>query len=446
MLKPYIKPLLISLGIFLGILAAYMPLNMVRIMNQSDNFWYVPTAMSFLNQGNIELSEFEAPLLELSKDLKYLREYFGEDDYRIMRSEDGKVFNRYPLGVSMACVPIVAVLNVHYRHVENPLWAAICMSLIVAKLYAAATVAVFFLVVLKLSGSLRWSVGLSLVLAFASLNFGQHAGGMWSHNPAAFFVVLALLFLVSSNPRVIWLSALPLVISVTMRPDLILLIGVATLYILIHHREAFLKYALVGASGALIYVIVCKINYGAFTQPYPGPVKVLGRDFAGGLPGLLLSPSRGLLIYMPVCLFSIWGMVTVWRRSSDAILYRYLVLAVLAHWIFLAVWPMWWAGWSFGPRLFCSMIPLWVLLILPVRDQFRRVPVSLAATLVVAWSVFVEVRCVTDHDVHLWNGMPVDVNDHTERLWDWGDTQILRGLGGEYTVDLPRKRLPSDYQ
>ena len=138
-------------------------------------------------------------------------------------------------------------------------------------------------------------------------------------------------------------------------------------------------------------------------------------------------------------------MIEAFRRVKTPIIYRYLSVALIVHWLFLAIWPMWWAGWSYGPRLFCTMIPIWLILIVPMRTALRRIPIALAGLACVSWSVFAEVRCISDQDVHLWNAMPVDVNDHTQRLWDWGDMQILRGLGGDYGVDLPRKSKPEDF-
>ena len=442
----YRRTALIACACFAVTLLAYLPLKTARILNQNDNFWYVPTAMSLLNDGDIELSEFVQPTKELSKDLTFLAEYLGEDDYRIFRTEDGRVLNRYPISTSIACVPVVAVLQLHYGKAENPVWAAIWMALLTAKIYGAATVGAFFVLAQQLTKRLGWSLLLTVILAFSSLNFGQHAGGLWSHNPASFYVVLALIALATNRSRCVWLAAFPLVFSVTMRPDVILLIAAATLFVFIHHRSCFWKYALVGAAGALTYVVFCKLNYDAFTQPYPGPVKVLGRDFARGMPGLLISPNRGLFVFMPLCVFSVWGLIHVFRSSKHVMLYRYLACTIVAHWLFLAVWPMWWAGWCFGPRLFCTLIPLWIIMLVPIIEQFKRVPVAVVAAACVTWGSFVQFRCLTDADVHLWNGMPVDVNDYTERLWDWGDLQITRGIGGEYGVDLPRKRVLGDYE
>ena len=439
------KTKLIAVAFFVGVLLAYTPLEMVRILNQNDNFWYVPTAMSIINEGNIDLQEFEAPTRELAKEVTFLKDYFGEDDYRIFRTEDGRVLNHYPIGTSLACVPVVGFLNLRYGNAENPVWSAMWMAVITAKVYAAATVALFYLLVFRLVNEQRWAIGLALVLGFSSLNFGQHAGGLWSHNPAAFYVVLALLCVVHPRSNLVWLSAFPLVFAVTMRPDVILLIAILTVYIWVTHRPAFLKFAVVGACGAIAYVAFCKFNFNAFTQPYPGPINVLGRDFVGGLFGLLVSPNRGLLIYMPLCGLVVGGVIVAFRDKETPIIYRYFSVAVLAHWVFLAVWPMWWAGWCYGPRLFCTMIPIWMLLLLPIRRGLERPVMLCVLALMIFWGSFVQIRCLSDQDVHLWNAMPVDVNNYTERLWDWSDLQITRGIGGDYGIDLPRKRKPEDF-
>jgi hypothetical protein len=420
--------------------AAYWPLDHVtKVLNQNDNFWYVPTAMSLLDEGNFDLNEFERPITELAEDVTYLKSYYGEEHYRLMRRDDGRVFNTYSVMTAIAAAPFVAVLKPVFRKQPNAIWVSIHMSLIIAKIYAAASVGLLFLVAFRLSKSVCIALILALILAFASLNAGQHAGGYWSHNPGTFFVLLGLAALLMLPGRWAGLSGAALAIAASMRPDVIVLIALLTLYVLLHQRKAFLVYALSGAALALVYVLICKATYGEWIQPYPGPTQVLGRDFDSGIFGLLVSPSRGLFIYMPVCLLSLWGMVRCFRDRSDTfVVYRFLALAVLGHWIFLALWPMWWGGWSYGPRLFCTYIPIWLLLTIPFWQtwhavpRLRRIPLNVAIMVCIAWSAFVEYRGVTDHDVHLWNGMPNDVNDHIDRFWDWSDMQIMRGLGGTY--------------
>jgi hypothetical protein len=433
-------PLFIALVLSGVVLVAYWPLDHVtRVLNQNDNFWYVPSAMSLLDEGNFDLNEFEAPITELAEDLSYLRTYYGEADYRVTRDADGRVLNNYPVFTSIAALPFVAALKPVFRKQPNSIWVSIHMALLIAKIYAAASVGLLFLVAYRLSGSIGIALMLALILAFASLNACQHAGGYWSHNPGAFFVLLGLGALTALPDKWAGLSGIPLAIAAAMRPDVIVLIGLLTLHVLCNRRKAFMVYAISGAVVALVYVVICKASYGAWVQPYPGPTGVIGRDFDSGVLGLLVSPSRGLFVYMPVCLFSLWSMIHIFRDRSDAlVLYRFLAIALIGHWIFLALWPMWWGGWSYGPRLFCTYIPVWLLLTIPLFRVLQslprqgQVPIAVFAALCIAWSAFVEYRGVSDHDVHLWNGQPNDVNDHIDRFWDWSDMQIFRGLGGTY--------------
>ena len=141
------RPLFIALVLSGVVLAAYWPLDHVtRVLNQNDNFWYVPSAMSLLDEGNLDLNEFEAPIIELAEDLSYLRAYYGEEDYRVMRDADGRVLNNYPVFTSIVALPFVAALKPMFRKQPNSVWVSIHMTLLIAKIYAAASVGLLFLV------------------------------------------------------------------------------------------------------------------------------------------------------------------------------------------------------------------------------------------------------------------------------------------------------------
>src|SRR6266852_6314440 len=87
-------------------------------------------------------------------------------------------------------------------------------------------------------------------------------------------------------------------------------------------------------------------SYFTFHQPMP----VLPRD-AGkilqALAGVIVSPSRGLLIYTPIFVFSIGGMLWAVKMKWRAPLTRYLIAVIVAHWLLrllpkLDRWPQLW--------------------------------------------------------------------------------------------------------
>ena len=67
-------------------------------------------------------------------------------------------------------------------------------------------------------------------------------------------------------------------------------------------------------------------------------------------------------------------------------------------------------------------------MLIPLLADGRK-PVLLVITLCCIFGFAVQLRGVMSRDVHAWNGTPVNVNDQLDRLWDWQDMQMLRGLG-----------------
>ena len=334
-----------------------------EIMTRSDNFWYVPTAWSLLDDGNIELSEFRADLDALVPENPFLGEYLNpETDYRIYQLSNDGLVNHYTIGNAIAAVPLLPIASYPYRSVENRVWKNLLVTPLLAKLFAALSVGVFFLVARNLADSTRIALLATAIFAFASPHFSAHAGGYWSHNTGAFFLLVGLWILSAEHGKLAWLSALPLTLSLVVRPDMIIAVGLITLFMLLQYREQFLRFAILGALGGVAYLAHCQLVYGEWIQPYQGPVNEVSLSLAQlwqGILGLSFSPSRGLFVFVPVFIFSLIGFGVTWAQPSDR---RGLLLLVggiaLLHLLFNGLWPVWWAGWSYGPRLFAGVAGL----------------------------------------------------------------------------------------
>ena len=86
-----------------------------------------------------------------------------------------------------------------------------------------------------------------------------------------------------------------------------------------------------------------------------------------GLYGLLFSPGKSLLLFVPLSLLSAWGWV-YWigaGRRREALLF---ISCFLLWLLFHAGWWTWHGGWSWGPRFMASMLPF---LILPIGSLWR---------------------------------------------------------------------------
>jgi hypothetical protein len=151
----------------------------------------------------------------------------------------------------------------------------------------------------------------------------------------------------------------------------------------------------------------------------------------------VVSPARGLLVWSPVVLLAVAGVVSAIRSRTISSLDVLLAAWVAAH--LLAVSMLrdeWWAGWSVGPRFMADTIPALFFLMAPFATSLlRRDPTGndrlrqlarVGFALTAAWSVFVNVRAAERPSVQLWNRDPVSVDVQTDRVWDWRDPQFLR--------------------
>jgi hypothetical protein len=152
--------------------------------------------------------------------------------------------------------------------------------------------------------------------------------------------------------------------------------------------------------------------------------------------GLLLSPNRGLFVYAPVLVFSLLGMVSVWRRDGRWLL-RLFMIALWATVILYSAESIWWGGWSFGPRVMTDLLPLFSLFLGVGLGEFaRRRAGAEDRKFTFLWSLFfvaflysVLVQAVGFLAYPSgWNSSPQNVDLAHQRLWDFGDTQILRCL------------------
>ncbi|MEK7862077.1 MAG: hypothetical protein AAB295_02295, partial [Chloroflexota bacterium] len=173
-------------------------------------------------------------------------------------------------------------------------------------------------------------------------------------------------------------------------------------------------------------------GYGA--KPFDAP-------FLEGLAGLLVSPSRGLLVYEPWALLALAALASALARRGR-VADRLAVLGVV-WWLFLllyATYAEWWGGRVFGPRFLDDLAPLlivglgWGISCGLLERRTARLFFWLSAGW--SWLIFNAAALVYDQS---WDTVPVNVNDDPSRLFSWSDPQwlaILRAVpeGGPRVV------------
>jgi hypothetical protein len=418
-------------------------------VTSTDSAWAIHTAMSLVQQGNTDLDEYR-DLIARTPDLDYTIE-----------SVNGHLYTPYPLGASLLAAPAVFAID-QLSAVVSPLRFSYYLKqtrpleteLFIASLLVALTAVILYQLARRFLDR-RGAVLLVLIFAFCTSAWSTASRALWQHGPSMLMLAMALYVVVLAldRPQRIQYLSLPLAFSFVVRPTNSLSILVFTAYVLVCYRRYFLRYLLWSLPVVVPFLAFNLSLYHALLSTYYRSYQDfrLGADFGEALFGPWISPARGLLIYSPILIFSGWGLSLNLRRSP----YRRVDVALLAivalHCLVLAIWNMWWGGWSYGPRMLTDMLPYFMYWLIPViavlqssisarsmpgaRPWRERVLLPAFLTLGVV-SLAIHARGATAPATFDWNRLPANIDEFPQRLWDLRDVQFLRGLHWGTPVDL----------
>ena len=362
---------------------------------------------------------------------------------------NGHLYYYFPPGTSLLSLPFVAVLeacgmrfvdengNYHYAREEK------MQGLIASVLMAVLSVVFYFTARLLLP--VAWSACLALGGALGTQIWSTASRGLWAHTWGVLLLGWIIYMLLAQETRRRRLHA-PLLASVLswtyfVRPTNSLFIVGVTVYIALFHRGLFVAYALTGAAWFAAFVAYSWSNFHRVLPSYYQANRLDTAHFAEAFTGNLISPSRGVLVDVPVVFFVVYLLVRHWRQLTLPRLV-WLALGVGAgHLVAVSCFSPWFGGVCFGPRYTTELVPWLVLLaVLGTRallDQpemigqgsmFARRATLAAGGFLLVLSVFVNARGAAATATVRWNHLPAFIDDQPERVWDWRQPQWLAGL------------------
>ncbi len=396
-----------------------------------DSRWTIHTTVSLLKEGNADLDEY--------------RQILRTNDYYSIEQIDGHAYTKYPIGASLIALPFMAIINPLLEiglsaDIETVLNRALPEG--IEKGIASCLVALIAALLFRISEMSGMKFGHALLLvgifAFGTSAWSTASRALWQHTPSMLMLTLILYMLlraklVPATPNwAIALLGLPVAFSFVIRPTNSIVVLVISAYIVFAHRRAFLAYCAWGVTVAAPFVWYNLHTHHALLPSYyltSSHFDDAKTPFFEALAGILISPSRGLFIYSPILLFSFYGIALKIRtRRWNA--FDSAVAAMLAlHTLLLTLFPCWWGGHSYGPRLFCDMLPFFCYFLIPVFLQspesqtFARQLRAFLFVILLALSVLIHLRGATRIETYEWNTWPVPVE---EKLWDWEHPQFLR--------------------
>lgn len=394
------------------------------------------------------------------------------EDYATVEGKDGRRYTWYGLGLSLAAVPFyIAGMFLEDLVSEDGLLAFDGPKVLyydrkdvseVVRMYAVSfvnaivtslTCATLFALLVRLGLGKK-------VAALAALTFGLsgvtpfYAKTFFSEPLGGLCLLLAVHLWVASRKghplRYASLAGFTSGLSVLTR-----VANGATLLpfwasVLLEKRP--LKYLLVMAASALVPVaIMLAYNAARFSSPfetgYSSVMYLYSGNFLEGLFGLLISPGRGLLLYVPWTIFAFFGLKGLYTRDKP------LTVAVFGAFVALLLvyspWAQWDGGWVFGPRFLVPVLPLLAIPATLFVVEGRHSPVIMvAAGVLVVLSIAIAAQSVEvnflDYHYAMWRSV-TDIDKAMRWSFEWSPLvrywdfpvrdfillpRLLRGEGG----------------
>lgn len=188
-----------------------------------------------------------------------------------------------------------------------------------------------------------------------------------------------------------------------------------------------------GAGAAPFLAFCAWYNWFRFGSPFRLGYKDtagFSYPFVRGLKGLLISPGRGLVWYVPLVVVALVGTRRAWRR--DPVLTAAAGVILVARPLLFASWSQWEGGVCWGPRFLVPAMPALAVGVVEVVRGFGartwRLPTRVALVAVMAVSVGVQLVGTTIGYEHHWNKVrPVAVarGEVQNYLYAWKYSPIV---------------------
>lgn len=440
---------------------------------------YVP--ISLLYYGDLAFSPLEAPLMFLwaarttqgpvpinvqswdqivpETDHTFAEHYrrgllqFLGPRYYVIETTRERPGTREPLFVGafgpaagLMALPVAVIAYTLGSDLQHSPFAAFRVAKWTAAFLTAGSVALLFLTALAFT-TRRHALLLAMIYGLGSCVWSVSSQSLWQQTPELFFLSLGVLCMIRGDTAWIRGMAAGLAFSAAAacRPTA-LVVGVAAAgYLLFSDRRALAAFVLAALPitlGILSYnfhYFGSAFEFGQFAAGAAvakwktGSADLWQTPFWVGAAGLLVSPSRGLLIYTPFFAAAFAGGVLAWKERKYVSL-RFVAIAVPALWLPAFIWFDWWGGWTYGYRPIVDSAPLLAILCVPALAWiFARPAWKFAFIAAAGWSIFVQLLGVMAYTPPAWNARPIDASgvpanidlpEYRHRLWSLRDWQI----------------------
>lgn len=418
----------------------YLIYNMnLRTIGSGDTIPSTLLPFSILYNHNLYLDQFSSYFLQDVNPMYFMTEL---DDHYL---------SSYPIVTPVLATPIYSIIYTLLQLIQypinigNPGFALIVtiMEKLCASLIASLSVVFIFLSLKELLNK-KIAFICTVIFAFATNTWTVSSQGLWQHGMAELLLSMMIYFVIINenritNRNVAYLGVLSGLFMFNRPVDSVLLIPFF-IYILLLGRKSFVYYLLIMFLSAMPFLFYNLYYFNSFFGGYNSLISafVFDIEFITRFAGLLINPNRGLFVYTPILILSIFGYFKI-KKMENPNLRLFLLtcaISVLSLVIVYSFFRVWWAGWSYGPRFFTDILPIMIIFLgFYLKDRFnfsslnkKNIFTLSVILLLISWSISVQIIGVFCYPNGNWNGEPKNVDFHPERLWYLNDTQIMRNF------------------
>ena len=275
-----------------------------------------------------------------------------------LRKVGDHYLSAFPIMNTLLTLPIFFIYSFF---VSNFSWSDIYLLSHLSGSFIISLSALFMFILLTrvLRYSQKTSLLLTFTYCFATINLPLISQALWQHGAVQLFIILTIIFYLKER---YFYTFFFLGLAILSRPTAIILLVILGIFILVNKKFNLKNFfmSLFGISIPLLFFII--YNF-VFYQDLSnqGYSSQLGNSWLGNFPesfiGIWLSPSKGLLVYSPVFIFSLIG---IWRGMKQNQLLKISFWMILLHTLVLSKWKHWYGGFGYGYRMISDVIPFFI--------------------------------------------------------------------------------------
>jgi hypothetical protein len=301
----------------------------------------------------------------------------GDTAFWLLPRPDGHIASLYPVVLPVLITPLY-IPAVGYLRLRG--WTdarldhvAKVMEKLSASFLAALSASLLYLL-LRRRAKPPIALLLTLAHAFGTTTWVISSQALWQQGIAEVLVIGALLILTApcTAPRTLAAGLLLGLIAGNRPPDVILAAALGTYGLVWAGRR---RAPLLAAAAALPMVLVLLYNLHAAGNVGGGyglieKARFFDHDLLLGLGGLLVSPTRGLLVFSPFLLFLVLAGRHLPRSREERGLMLAMSVGVVLQ-VLLYAKTDWRGGLSWGPRYMTELLPCLIWMLVPVVASLR---------------------------------------------------------------------------